>query len=90
MLPVVRILAFWILGILSIPFLICTDNLLLFVLLLTKVLFIVFYNIKSVYNKYFENLLLFIIVIGLVKLYSIHDQKKMISILFIIKKTEFY
>ncbi len=75
MLPIVRILAFWILGILLIPVINCTYEALLCVTLITSVLFIGLYNIKSTPNKYAENLLLFIIVIGVIKLLNFHSQK---------------
>lgn len=75
MLPVVRILAFWILGILLIPFINYTYDVVLGIVILAALFFVGLWSIKSYSNKYTENLLLLIVVLGIVKLLSCNFQK---------------
>ena len=75
MLPVVRILAFWILGILLIPFINCTYDFVLSIVILSALFFVGLCSIISYSNKYTENLLLLIVVLGIVKLLSFNSQK---------------
>ena len=74
MLPIVRILALWILGVLSIPFIDYTYEVVLCIVLAVSLLFVMLFYTKSRSSKYAENLLLFIIVLGVVKLLSFYSQ----------------
>ena len=75
MLPVVRILVLWIIGVLLIPFINCTYDVVLGIVILASLFFIGLCSVKSYSNKYTENLLLLIIVLGIVKLLSLHSDK---------------
>jgi hypothetical protein len=75
MLPVVRILVLWILGVLLIPFINCTYDVVLGIVILASLFFIGQCSVKSYSNKYTENLLLMIIVLGIVKLLNLNSDK---------------
>jgi len=75
MFPVVRILAFWILGILLIPLINCTYDVVLGIVILASLFFVGLCSVKSYSTKYTQNLLLLIVFIGIVKLLSFNSQQ---------------
>ena len=75
MLPVVRMLAFWILGVLLIPFINCTYDVILGIVILASLFFVGLCSVKSYSTKYIENLVLLILVISIVKLLSLNSHQ---------------
>lgn len=74
MLPVVRLLVLWIFSIVLIPHIDASKEVIWFSVFLASLLFFFFFYLKFSFSKHLENTLLFIIVLGSVKLLSLNSQ----------------